>query len=57
MVVVYDAGVFKPSRTFKENVLAVGFLILSIAVVVIFVVVAWKGRTSPRPAPARAANP
>jgi hypothetical protein len=38
-----------PSRKFKENVLVVGFFLLSVAVVVIFVVGAWKGRTSARP--------
>ena len=38
-----------PSRKFKENVLVVGFFVLSVAVVVILVVGAWKGRTSARP--------
>jgi hypothetical protein len=37
-----------PSRKFKENVLVVGFFLLSVAVVVILVVGAWKGRTSVR---------
>ena len=37
-----------PSRKFKENVLVVGFFSLSVAVVVILVVGAWKGRTSVR---------
>ena len=38
-----------PSRKFKENVLVVGFFLLSVAVVVILVIGAWKGRTSVRP--------
>jgi hypothetical protein len=38
-----------PSRKFKENVLVVGFFVLSVGVVVILVVGAWKGRTSARP--------
>jgi hypothetical protein len=38
-----------PSRKFKENVLVVGFFLLSVAVVVILIVGAWKGRTSARP--------
>jgi hypothetical protein len=38
-----------PSRKFKENVLVVGFFSLSVAIVVILVVGAWKGRTSARP--------
>ncbi len=37
-----------PSRKFKENVLVVGFFLLSLAVVVILVLGAWKGRTSAR---------
>jgi len=41
----------KVSRTFKENVLAYGFLILSIAVFVILALGAWYGATSHRPAP------
>jgi hypothetical protein len=38
-----------PSKKFKENVLVVGFFLLSVAVVVIVVVGVWKGRTSARP--------
>ncbi|HXI85155.1 MAG TPA: hypothetical protein VNL17_13805 [Verrucomicrobiae bacterium] len=38
-----------PSRKFKENVLVVGFFSLSVAIVVILVVGAWKARTSSRP--------
>src|SRR6266404_4777078 len=37
-----------PSRNFKENVLVVGFFSLSVAVVVILVVGAWKARSSAR---------
>jgi len=37
-----------PSRKFKENVLAVGFFSLSVAVVVIIIIGIWKGRTSAR---------
>jgi hypothetical protein len=39
-----------PSRKFKENVLAIGFFLVSVGVVVILVVGAWKGHTSARPA-------
>ena len=38
-----------PSRKFKENVLVLGFFLLSVAVVVLLVVGAWKGHTSGRP--------
>jgi hypothetical protein len=38
-----------PSRKFKENVLVIGFFLLSVAVVVILIVGAWKGHTSARP--------
>jgi len=38
-----------PSRKFKENVLVLGFFLISVAVVVILVVGAWSGRTSARP--------
>ena len=41
----------KVSRSFKENVLVVGFLFLSIAVVVILILGAWRSRTSLRSAP------
>ena len=41
----------KPSRMFKENVLVVGFFLLSVAVVALLVVGAIRGRTSHRPAP------
>jgi hypothetical protein len=37
-----------PSRKFKENVLVVGFFLLSVAVAVVIVVGVWKGRTSTR---------
>jgi hypothetical protein len=37
-----------PSQKFKENVLVVGFLLLSVAVAVILVIGVWKGRTSAR---------
>jgi hypothetical protein len=43
-----DADCMNPSRKFKENVLVVGFFLLSVAVVVILIVGAWKGRTSSR---------
>ena len=42
----------KVSRTVKENVLAYGFLILSIGVFVILALGAWRGATSHLPAPA-----
>ena len=47
----YNAGIdcMNPSRKFKENVLVVGFFLLSVAVAVIVVVGVWKGRTSARP--------
>jgi hypothetical protein len=38
-----------PSRKFKENVLVIGFFLLSVTVVVILVVDARKERTSARP--------
>jgi hypothetical protein len=41
----------KLSRSFKENVLVVGFFLLSVAVVVLLVWGAWRGATSQRPAP------
>jgi len=37
-----------PSRKFKENVLVLGFFLLSVAVVVILIVGAWRGHTSGR---------
>ncbi len=47
----YRVRMFKPSREFKATVTAWGFFLLSVAVVVILVVGAWKSRTSPRTAP------
>ena len=38
-----------PSRKFKENVLILGFFVLSVCVIVILVLGAWKGHTSVRP--------
>lgn len=40
----------KPSRLFKENVLVVGFFLLSLGVAVLLVAGIWKSRTSHRPA-------
>ena len=45
------ARVMKLSRTFKENVLLVGFSLLSVAVVALLVVGAIRGRTSHRSTP------
>jgi hypothetical protein len=47
----------KPSRTFKENVLVVGFLTLSLAVFLVLALGIWKGATSPRPAPPTESTP
>lgn len=46
----------KPSRTFKENVLVVGFLTLSLVVFAVLAIGIWKGATSRRPAPPSEAN-
>jgi len=53
----YRVRMFKPSREFKATVTAWGFFFLSIAVVVILVMGAWKSRTSPRAAPPPAVTP
>lgn len=41
----------KLTRTFKENVLAVGFFLLSLAVFIILAMGVWGSRTSHRVAP------
>jgi hypothetical protein len=47
----------KPSRTFKENVLVVGFFTFSLAVLVVLALGIWKGATSRRLAPPAEAVP
>ena len=36
------------SRNFKENVLVVGYLVLSVGLAVVILLAVWKGRTSAR---------